>query len=49
MGAQTYRPQISSSGGTTLNAQLVTVGLYALSRGEWQMAMAFTHLIQERR
>jgi hypothetical protein len=49
MGAQPNRPQNSSPGATPLNARLVTVGLYALSRGEWQTVMASTHLIQERR
>jgi hypothetical protein len=29
-------------------AALADVGLYALTRGEWQMVMAITRMIQER-
>jgi hypothetical protein len=48
MVAQSNIPEISSRRATTLKARLVTVGLFALSHGQWQMVIATTLLIQER-
>jgi hypothetical protein len=39
-------PQITLHGATSLKSSLVDLGIHALNRGEWQMVMAITRLIE---